>query len=86
MNYDLDYIIESLENLKQSLENDTNYAVYWLSETLDFLSNEDYKMALWSFEKYLQVLKTINLAKIQQNSELLREKLVSMEDWADKKE
>jgi len=86
MNNDLDRIIESLENLKQSLENDTNYAVYWLSETIDFLSNEDYLMALWSFDKYQQVLKSINFAKIQQSSELLREKLAQIEKLAQKKE
>ncbi|NLP44657.1 MAG: hypothetical protein GX351_08520 [Peptococcaceae bacterium] len=78
MSYNLDSIIEGLEHLKQNLESDTNYAVYWLSETIDFLNNEDFMMALWSFDNYQKALNAINTSKIQQSSELLREKLAQI--------
>jgi hypothetical protein len=56
----IEEIIEKLEKTRRSLENDTNYAVMWLGETIDFLNNDDVNMAVWSFSKYLEVLNSID--------------------------
>jgi len=75
MHLDLEEIIEQLEKTRTSLENQTNYAVMWLGETIDFLQNDDLNMAMWSYSKYLEVLNTINMDVHQQNGKNLQEKL-----------
>lgn len=61
MDNNIEDIIEKLENIKRSLENETNYAVMWLGETIDFLNNDDLNMAMWSYSKYLEVLQSIDI-------------------------
>jgi hypothetical protein len=55
----LEELLEKLDCTRVSLENESNYAVLWLSETIDFLNNNDLAMAQWSFKntwKYLIIL------------------------------
>lgn len=61
MDNNIEDIIEKLENIKRSLENETNYAVMWLGETIDFLNNDDLNMAVWSYSKYLEVFQRIDI-------------------------
>lgn len=75
MNHTLDDIIEKLENTKRSLENETNYAVIWLGETIDFLNNDDINMALWSYGKYLEVLNNIDMDLFKKTGQIINEKL-----------
>ena len=77
---EMDELIEQLENTKRSLENETNYAVMWLGETIDFMNNDDVNMALWSYGKYLEVLNTIDIDLFKKTGQLLHEKLISMKE------
>lgn len=74
----LEEIIEKLDSLKVSLENETNYAVIWLGETLDFLNNNDLNMAIWSYEKYLEVLNHIDMDLYKKTGKIVQEKLQTL--------
>ena len=78
MDHQLEGVIEKLDKIKTSLENETNYAVIWLGETLDFLNNEDIAMALWSYGKYLEVLNNIDMDLYKSSGKLLHEKLQAL--------
>lgn len=80
MDLALEEIIEKLERTRSSLENETNYAVIWLGETIDFLQNDDLKMASWSYSKYLEVLNTIDIDLHQRNGKSLQGKLQALMD------
>lgn len=75
MDYNLEDILEKLDSIRISLENQTNYAVIWLAETIDFLNNNDVAMALWSYGKYLDVLNDIDIDLFKQTGKILQEKL-----------
>lgn len=74
----LEEIIEKLDSLKVSLENETNYAVIWLGETLDFLNNNDLNMAIWSYGKYLEVLNHIDMDLYKKTGKIVQEKLQAL--------
>ncbi|NLI91577.1 MAG: hypothetical protein GX434_05045 [Peptococcaceae bacterium] len=78
MDFNLEEIIENLEKTRINLENETNYAVIWLSESIDFLNNDDLNMAMWSFEKYLEVLNHIDVELHKRNGQYLMEKLQAL--------
>lgn len=78
MEYNIEEILEKLDSTRVSLENQTNYAVIWLAETIDFLNNGDVQMAMWSYGKYLEVLNSIDLDLYKQTGQILREKLQSI--------
>lgn len=78
MEYNIEEILEKLDSTRVSLENQTNYAVIWLAETIDFLNNGDVRMAMWSYGKYLEVLNSIDLDLYKQTGQILREKLQSI--------
>ncbi len=75
MDLNLEELIEKLDSTRISLENESNYAVIWLSETLDFLNNNDLAMAQWSFGKYLAVLNNIDIELYKKTGAILKEKL-----------
>lgn len=75
MAFDLEYLIENLDQTRMNLENEANYAVMWLSECIDFLTNDNPEMALWSYRKYLEVLNQIDMDSHKQNGQLLLAKL-----------
>lgn len=78
MKDNLEKLLEELDNTKVSFENQTNYAVSWLSETLDFLNNDDLAMAMWSYGKYLEVLNNIDIDLYKKTGKILREKLQAL--------
>jgi hypothetical protein len=71
----LEELLEKLDCTRVSLENESNYAVLWLSETIDFLNNNDLAMAQWSFKKYLEVLNNIDIELYKKTGAILKEKL-----------
>jgi len=80
MDLSLEEIIEKLEKTRMSLENETNYAVIWLGETIDFLQNDDLNMAMWSYGKYLEVLNSIDLDLHKKNGHILYGSLQQLKD------
>ncbi|KUO64113.1 MAG: hypothetical protein APF84_08370 [Gracilibacter sp. BRH_c7a] len=77
---DLDQFIETMDTLKTKLENDTNYAVLWLGECMDFLNNNDLQMAMWAHGQYLKVLERIDIQSYQRNGQILNDQLQKMLD------
>lgn len=75
MNMQREELIEKLDQMKTSLENDTNYAVLWLGETLDFLNNGDLNMGLWAYSKYLEVFQRMDMDRWRQVSQQIQAQL-----------
>ena len=71
----LDQLIDVMEKLKMSLENDTNYAVIWLGECIDFLQNGDLQMAVWAYGQYLNVMERVDLESYKKTGEILQQQL-----------
>ncbi|HHV64938.1 MAG TPA: hypothetical protein GXX46_07695 [Peptococcaceae bacterium] len=80
MNLNLEELIEKLDSTRVSLENEINYAVMWLSETIDFLNNNNLAMAKWAFEKYLEVLNDIDIDLFKKTGAILKERLQQLSD------
>ena len=78
MNNNLDELIEEMEKEKTSLENDTNYAVMWLGECIDFLHNDDLQMAMWAYGQYLKVLERVDIQSYKKKGQSLNERLEKM--------
>jgi hypothetical protein len=71
----IENIIEKMERTRTNLENETNYAVIWLGETIDFLQNDDLNMAKWAYSKYLEVLNNIDMDSHKKTGNDLYQKL-----------
>jgi len=74
-NSEMEGLIENIESIKMNLENNINFAVMWLSETLDFLNNGDTKMALWSYSQYMKVLDKVDLDLYKKSGKTLYQKI-----------
>lgn len=72
---DINELIENLEAIKTNLENSVSHAMMWLSETLDFLSNDDAQMALWSYSQYMKVLDKIDIDLYKKSGEILYQRM-----------
>ncbi|MGI6451027.1 MAG: hypothetical protein ACOX3R_12390 [Desulfitobacteriia bacterium] len=75
MDPNLEELLEKLDCTRVSLENESNYAVLWLSETIDFLNNNDLAMAQWSFKNTWKYLIILILSSIKKTGAILKEKL-----------
>ena len=73
--HDLNQLLETMEKMKLNLENDTNYAVIWLGECIDFLQNDDLQMASWAYGQYLKVLERIDMESYKKAGEILQSRL-----------
>lgn len=83
MEHSCDEIIEQLDSIRVSLENQTNYAVIWLAETIDFLTNRNLEMGAWAYTKYLEALNSIDMDTYSKVSKVLQKRLLVIKDTSD---